>query len=258
MKIDKNNLGENLWMIALIAILLVLICVSTQCINAVDVQDTPETRVEATETHETVETDIPEDTEIDIVTEAPADTEELAEIETVETEKLVEIEDVEIEETEPEETIPEPVEIEVEYPKLYTDYDAIALAKMVWGEARGMGDLWTWRGTVSGKAQQAACIWTVLNRYDAGFGNSIIDILSAPHQYAGYNSSYPVEAEYLELARDVLDRWNREKHGETDVGRVIPSDYFWFRGDGKHNYFRNEFDTRRTWDWRLEDPYKEG
>jgi hypothetical protein len=207
-------------------------------------QNAPETRVEATGAHETIEADIPESTIVDIVTETPAETEELVEIETVdavETEELVEIET-----------------IEPEIEKLYTDEDAIALAKMVWGEARGMTNLWTWRGTVSGKAQQAACIWTVLNRYDAGYGDSIIAVLSAPYQYAGYNSSYPVSEEYLELAHDVLDRWDREKNGDTDVGRVIPSDYFWFRGDGKHNYFRNEFNGWRTWDWRLEDPYKEG
>lgn len=46
------------------------------------------------------------------------------------------------------------------------------------------------------------------------------------------------------------------KDGETDTGRVLPSDYLWFSGDGKHNYFRNAYKGGETWDWSLPSPYE--
>ena len=61
----------------------------------------------------------------------------------------------------------------------------------------------------------------------------------------------------MELARDVGHRWWSEKCGEEDVGRTIPADYLWFWGDGRENYFRNQYQGGVTWDWSLPDPYKE-
>ena len=141
--------------------------------------------------------------------------------------------------------------IPAQWPKLYDDSDAVALAKLVWGEGRGVPAY----GSVSTKAQQAAIMWTVLNRYDLGKGDSIIDVITAPNQFVGYNVNHPVEDELLELAYDVLDRWNNERHGETDVGRVLPADYLYFHGDGTYNYFRNEYKSKAYWDWSLEDIY---
>lgn len=139
----------------------------------------------------------------------------------------------------------------VEWPKLYLDEDAVALAKSGWGEARGVKD----NGVVSGKCQIAAVYWCILNRYDAGYEDSIVEVCAAPGQFAGYSPSHPVDEELLELAYDVLDRWNAEQHGETEVGRVLPAGYLWFGGDGKYNHFRNEFRTAERWDWSLADPY---
>ena len=48
----------------------------------------------------------------------------------------------------------------------------------------------------------------------------------------------------------------RKKMGETNTGRVLPSDYLWFSGDGKHNYFRNAYKGGETWDWSLPSPYE--
>ena len=125
--------------------------------------------------------------------------------------------------------------------------DVEALAKTMWGEA----------GSIDSKMEQAAVAWCVLNRVDAeGFGNSIISVITAPNQFLGYKASFPVKPELEELARDVLIRWYREKNGETDVGRVLPKDYCWFWGDGKHNHFRNKYVTSERWDWSLPDPYK--
>ena len=167
-----------------------------------------------------------------------------------------EVQKIEVIVEEPKELEEEPVdEIEVKLPKFYTDDDAIALAKMLYGEARGVGELETAAGVVSGKCQQAAVIWTVLNRYDAGFADSIKSVVVAPHQYYGYLESNPIDDELLDLAYDVLDRWNNERNGETNVGRVLPSDYMWFHGDGQHNHFRNKYRGGSRWDWTLGDVY---
>lgn len=145
--------------------------------------------------------------------------------------------------------------IEAQWPRLYTDEDAIALAKMAWGEARGVPELTVNGNVVSAKCQQAAVMWTALNRYDAGYAESIKAVATAPKQYHGYSVENPVEDEFLDLAYDVLDRWNRERHGETDVGRVLESDYFWFHGDGTYNWFRNEYKSSSYWNWELADTY---
>lgn len=145
--------------------------------------------------------------------------------------------------------------IEASWPKLYTDEDIIVLTKMLWGEARGVGEMNVGGRCVSSKCQQAAVIWTVLNRYDAGYSDSISKIVKAPNQFVGYRESNPVDEELMDLVKDVLDRWNDEKHGETDVGRVLPADYLWFRGDGKYNHFRNSYNGGTRWNWEMEDIY---
>lgn len=133
--------------------------------------------------------------------------------------------------------------------KFYTDADAVALAQVAWGEARGVPALETVEGSVSTKCQQAAVMWTVLNRFDAGYSDTILSTVSAANQFHGYNKNHPVEDDLLALAYDVLDRWNREKNGETDIFRELPSDYFWFYGDGKHNHFRNKYSGGERYNW---------
>lgn len=144
----------------------------------------------------------------------------------------------------------------ISQPELYTDEDAVVLAKMLWGEARGVKDLEIDETCVSSECQQAAVIWTALNRYDAGYSDSIASVVTAPKQFVGYRESNPVDEELMDLVMDVLDRWNKEQYGETDVGRVLPADYMWFYGDGKHNHFRNKFKTTTRWAWELEDIYE--
>lgn len=95
--------------------------------------------------------------------------------------------------------------------KHYTDADAQALAQMAWGECRGVGDLVTADGrTVTGTCQKAAAMWVALNRYDAGYEESVVDVVAAPHQFAGYDPEHPLDDELLALAYDVLERWNEE------------------------------------------------
>ena len=129
---------------------------------------------------------------------------------------------------------------------LYDETEITAFAKLIWGEARG----------IASDTEKAAIAWTVLNRYDAGYGDSIMDVLTAPNQFY-YRSSFPATDELRALAADVLSRWARERNGETDVGRVLPSDYLWYRGDGRRNYFRDAYKGGNVWDWTLESPYEE-
>ena len=131
---------------------------------------------------------------------------------------------------------------------LYTDADAVALARLVWGEARGVPEYFMAGRSVSTRDQQAAVMWTVLNRFDAGYSDSIIGVITAKGQFCGYSTGHPVEEELLDLAYDVLDRWNAEKNGKT-VERELPIEYLWFRGDGTYNYFRDAYQNGRVYAW---------
>ena len=141
-------------------------------------------------------------------------------------------------------------DVEAQWPRLYSDEDAIALAKLTWGEARGVPDLKIHGRVISTRTQQAAVMWTVLNRFDEGCEESILEVITAKNQFHGYSEKYPVEEELLELAYDVLDRWNAEKHGETVV-RELPSGYLWFHGDGVRNHFRDAYKNGNKWDWSV-------
>ena len=120
----------------------------------------------------------------------------------------------------------------------------------MWAEARG----------VESRAEQAAVVWCILNRVDAGtWGDTISQVVTYPSQFA-WDPASPVEAEFVELAEDVCRRWAAEKAGASDVGRTLPAGYLYFEGDGERNHFRTEWekDQGRTWDWSLPDPYLEG
>lgn len=127
----------------------------------------------------------------------------------------------------------------------WSSEEVTVLAKMVWGEARGVPSI----------TEQAACVWCALNRVDHGYG-SIVLVVTAPYQFVGYQESNPVDENLVALCEDVLARWYAEKAGEENVGRVLPSDYLWFSGDGSRNYFRNAYQEENTWDWSLESPYE--
>ena len=130
----------------------------------------------------------------------------------------------------------------------YTDDDAAIIARLLWGECRG----------VESKTERAACAWVVLNRVDAdGYSDSISAVVTARKQFTGYVASHPVDDELLDLAYDVLNRWALERIGKTDVGRVIPADYCFFSGRGGRNWFRQEYKSKEYWDWSLESPYED-
>ena len=119
---------------------------------------------------------------------------------------------------------------EPEYEMYFTEADVIALAQMLYGEARGC--------TVD---NQMKCVWCVLNRVDdARFPDTIQGVLSQPSQFHGYSPNFPVWDELKEVARDVLTRWSLEKQGVT-VERELPNTYLWFTGDSVQNHFREVY-----------------
>lgn len=157
--------------------------------------------------------------------------------------ELLELTAVEVEE------IKKTMEQEVkppEKPTLATVQDIDKIGRTIWGEAGGCTD----------KDHQAAVAWTILNRVDEGYG-TIEEVITAPYQFQGYiywEDECPEE--FLELAADVVERWEWEHAGVEEVGRVLPKGYCWFRAYDGHNRFRNAYDgDYDVWDWSLESPY---
>ena len=134
------------------------------------------------------------------------------------------------------------------YEQYYTESDVVMLARVAYCESRG----------IKSRTEIACVMWTILNRYDAGFSGSIAGVILAPNQFA-YRASAPVVTDHgydlTLLARDVLEKWNREKNGETGVGRVLPKEYLWYSGDGQHNHFRTQFRGGTRWNYAWGYPY---
>ena len=127
-------------------------------------------------------------------------------------------------------------------------YAANYIAKTVYGEARGCKT-----------TEQAAVIWCILNRVDQSnsySADAIVEVITAPKQFHGYDLSNPITEDIFDLTLDVLKRWMAEKNGLVDSGRVLPKEYLYFYGDGVRNHFTSDWRGNNVWDWRLESPYE--
>lgn len=126
--------------------------------------------------------------------------------------------------------------------------DAELIARAMYGECRG----------IESTMEQAAVAWTILNRVDdPRFPGTVKDVVTQPSQFTGYKPGNPIDPELLAIAQDVLSRWQRERDGEQEVGRVLPAEYVFFVGRNGRNYFGYEWPVAKTWDWSAEDVYKE-
>lgn len=119
------------------------------------------------------------------------------------------------------------------------------LGRTIWGEAGG----------VESTAERAAVAWCILNRVDAT-GKTIEEVVTAPNQFYGYRTDGTCPQEHLDLAEDVLSRWESEKLGTCASGRTLPAGYLYFTGDGSRNHFTKEWGSSETWTWVLPNPYK--
>ena len=118
----------------------------------------------------------------------------------------------------------------VYYEMYFTEDDVAAMAKMLWGEARGCT-----------RDNQIKCVWVVLNRVDdERFPDTIQGVLKQPSQFHGYDPTYPVTDELYSVAFDVLTRWSYEKQG-IPVRRELASSFLWFTGNGQENIFREVY-----------------
>lgn len=108
--------------------------------------------------------------------------------------------------------------------------DVEAIARTLYGECRGAETV----------AEQEAVAWVILNRLDAGYADTVLGVVSAPGQFAGYSPEHPLWPELVEVARRVLKLHHREQLG-LSVPRVLGREYLWFSGDGTRNWFRDSY-----------------
>ena len=101
-------------------------------------------------------------------------------------------------------------------------------ALMAWGEYSG-----------TDYAQRTAPIWCACNRADA-WGLTLEEVMHSD-AFHGLLTEREVPAEWYDLARETLARWELEKMGYIDVGRTLPSEYLYFSGDGTVNIYRTEY-----------------
>lgn len=107
--------------------------------------------------------------------------------------------------------------------------------RTIWGEAGGIPD----------EAQRAAVVWCACNRADA-WGVELDDVLTVS-QFHGLAIRGEVPPQHTELARDVLARWTLEAEGWQSVGRVLPSRFLYFEGNGVVNLFSTEYGGGEYW-----------
>ncbi len=166
----------------------------------------------------------------------------------------------------PEQVLPLKLSVDVQETEAYTDYSGVAetapvpapeiwapdqndvglIAMVIYNEARGLPD-----------TEKAAVAWCILNRVDdPRFPDTVREVVTSPCQFA-FSWDTPVLPELCRLADDVMCRHHAEKSGEGNVGRVLPPEYCFFWGDGRHNFFRTTNTAQVYWNWSLESPYDE-
>lgn len=111
----------------------------------------------------------------------------------------------------------------------YSSREVTLVAQTLWGEARGCS-----------RDEQKLVAWCICNRANAR-EQSIEEVVTAPHQFAGFNPEHPVDAELVAVAEEVLQAWSRNEEALILPPYANTSDYQFFYGDGEHNWFREEY-----------------
>lgn len=100
----------------------------------------------------------------------------------------------------------------------YDERDAIALAKMLYGEARGC----------TADDQRNCCIVACNRAEDGRWPDSVYDCVTQRDQFYGYDPAHPVLPELYAVAVEVLIDWPSHTNW---------ADFNHFSGDGVRNYF---------------------
>ena len=104
------------------------------------------------------------------------------------------------------------------------------LAKTVWAEARGCGP-----------EEQALVIWCILQRVDdQRWPDTIAGVLAEPSQF-DYSPDYQVDPAILALCAAEMEKWRMGGEPPTHEVYAPEPAYFFFEGDGAHNYFRERW-----------------
>jgi spore germination cell wall hydrolase CwlJ-like protein len=101
------------------------------------------------------------------------------------------------------------------------------IAQAIWGEARGCS-----------AAEQALVAWTIFQRTDdPRWPGSIAEVVTQPHQFA-YAKSFPVDENIHNLVLKELQKWQHGAAPPTLSPYAATARYYFFEGDGAHNWFR--------------------
>ena len=114
-------------------------------------------------------------------------------------------------------------------PPKYNAYEVALVAQTVWGEGRACS-----------KEEWMLIVWCICNRADA-YDMSIEEVVLAKNQFHGYNPSNPIDKEIVATVVEVLDAWESGEEALIHEPYATTSDYLFFYGDGKHNWFREEW-----------------
>jgi hypothetical protein len=110
--------------------------------------------------------------------------------------------------------------------------EVLALARTLYGECWGCSEL-----------QQRAVCWCVFNRVDdPRFPDTVLGVLEAPYQFAGYKPTFPVWDNLYALARQCMIDWH------NGTGRVLEPEYLFFTGNGYKNVFTTAYGGGEVWD----------
>lgn len=102
------------------------------------------------------------------------------------------------------------------------------------------------------RIEKQAVVWCVLNRVDkgraGGFRDTVYGVLTQSGQFRSYYGTGSNES--YNIVCDCLTLWQMEKQSGYPVdGRVLPREFCWYHGDGRHNHFRNAYSGGSYWDW---------
>ena len=122
-----------------------------------------------------------------------------------------------------------------EYPYAYvelrfTPEEALMVAQTIYGEAG-----------VCSYEERRLVAWCICNRVDSGIWGDTISEVVNPGQFHGYDPDCEVADEYLAIAWEVLTEWSMEEEADILEPYAPTPEYLYFRGDGRHNWFREEY-----------------
>lgn len=95
--------------------------------------------------------------------------------------------------------------------------------------------------------EKRAVVWCVLNRVRSNlFPDTVYEVIMERKQFPAYRDTNLLLDENLTIVREVVAQWHAEQCGASaeDVGRILPTNYLYFDGNGWRNYFSKTYPVR--------------